>query len=92
MSSPGQKQEGCGHVMASFDCRSFCARCHDQGKGKDPCMEKPPQSVSFAMLLLQNSMSTLLLPLKRLKRKNVRLRNLKLPLSVIGAVDDLCTM
>ena len=41
MSSPGQKRVGCGYVMASFDCHSFCASCRDKGKGKDPCMEKP---------------------------------------------------
>ena len=40
MSSPGQKRGSCGHVMASFDCHSFCARCHDKGKGQDPCVEK----------------------------------------------------
>ena len=27
--------------MACFDCHSFCARCHDKGKAKDPCLEKP---------------------------------------------------
>ena len=41
MSSPGQKRGGYGHVMASLDSHSFCARCRDKGKGKGPCIEKP---------------------------------------------------
>ena len=27
--------------MASFDFHTFCARCRDKGKGKDPCIEQP---------------------------------------------------
>ena len=38
MSSPGQKRGSCGHIMASFDSHSFCARCREKGKGSDPCI------------------------------------------------------
>ena len=38
MSSPGQKHGSCGHIMASFDSHSFCARCREKGKGTDPCI------------------------------------------------------
>ena len=41
MSSPSQLRGGCGHMMAGFDLHSFCARCRDKKKGKDPCVEKP---------------------------------------------------
>ena len=40
MSSPGQKHGGCGHLMASFDTHSFCARCREKSKGPDPCLSK----------------------------------------------------
>ena len=41
MASSGQKCGGCDHLMAGFNNHSFCAKCRDKGKGKDPCMEKP---------------------------------------------------
>ena len=40
LSSPGQKHGGCGHLMASFDTHSFCARCREKSKGPDPCVSK----------------------------------------------------
>ena len=40
MWSPGQKRGSCGHVMASFDGHSKCARCQDTGVGDDPCVLK----------------------------------------------------
>ena len=40
MSSPGQKQGSCGHVMALFDNHQKCARCRDKGVGDDPCVKK----------------------------------------------------
>ena len=41
MASHGQMRGGCGHLMAGFDNHSFCARCRDKGKAKDPCVERP---------------------------------------------------
>ena len=38
MSSPSQKHGSCGHIMASFDSHSFCARCREKSKGSDPCI------------------------------------------------------
>ena len=38
MSSPGQRKGSCGHIMASFDKHSRCARCRDKGHGDDPCV------------------------------------------------------
>ena len=40
MSSPGQKQGSCGHVMALFDNHKKCARCREKGVGDDPCVKK----------------------------------------------------
>ena len=40
MSSPGQKQGSCGHVMALFDNHKNCARCCEKGVGDDPCVKK----------------------------------------------------
>ena len=38
MSSPSQKHESCGQIMAGFDSHSFCARCREKGKGSDHCV------------------------------------------------------
>ena len=40
MSSPGQKQGSCRHVMALFDNHKKCARCREKGVGDDPCVKK----------------------------------------------------
>ena len=40
MSSPGQKRETCGHVMAVFDNHRKCACCRDKGVGDDLCVKK----------------------------------------------------
>ena len=42
LSSPGQKRGSCGHVMASFDGHSKCARCCDKGVnwGRQLCVEE----------------------------------------------------
>ena len=37
-----------------FDSHSFCARCRDKGKGKDPCIENP-QCTSSAIYSLQSN-------------------------------------
>ena len=40
MASPGQKRGMCGHIMALlFNYHAKCARCHEKGIGKDPCVE-----------------------------------------------------
>ena len=42
MASPGQRKGACGHIMASFDKHSRCARCRDKGLGDDPCIRSLP--------------------------------------------------
>ena len=40
MSSRGQKQGSCGHVMALFDNHKKCARFREKGVGDDPSVRK----------------------------------------------------
>ena len=40
MSSPGQKRDTYGHVMAIFEGHLKCARCRDKGVGEDNCVLK----------------------------------------------------
>ena len=40
MSSPGQKRDNCGHIMARFDGHLKCARCREKGVGEDNCILK----------------------------------------------------
>ena len=42
MASPGQRKGACGHIMASFDQHSRCARCRDKGLWDDVCVKKLP--------------------------------------------------
>ena len=42
LASPGQSRGACGHIMASFDKHSRCARCRDKNLGEDPCIKKLP--------------------------------------------------
>ena len=35
----GQRKGLCGHIMASFDSHSKCARCRDKRIGEDNCMK-----------------------------------------------------
>ena len=51
MASPGQKHGGCGYLMTGFHTHSYCARCRDKGKGKDPCVEKPDTDCKLCNLL-----------------------------------------
>ena len=42
MASPGQRKGACGHIIASFDKHSRCARCRDKGLGEDAFAKKLP--------------------------------------------------
>ena len=105
MSSPGQRRGTCGHIMASFDSHFACARCRDEGKGKDPCVEKPDSECKICMGFSpeQRFLSYLRLPTK-LRKINERPRSLNplLPkteslvdpsdFAVLGAVDQQGTV
>ena len=94
--------------MASFDCHSFCARCRDKGKDKDPCVEKPDTTeCKFCNVLILEQRIQLATPsykIKKEKREAKQLEALSTPVkdnsalvdpstvSVIGAVDDQGTL
>ena len=70
MTSPGQKWGGCGHRMAGFDIYSYCARCHDKGKGLDPCVEKPHNSdCKFCNVITSDQCSELSTPSYKLRKE-----------------------
>ena len=50
MSSPGQKQGSCGHIMALFDNHKKCARCREKGVGDDPCVKKQDCQICKAFM------------------------------------------
>ena len=45
MAPPGQRRGSCGHAMALFDSHTKCACCHENGIGKDACVEKKPCTI-----------------------------------------------
>ena len=67
MSSPGQKHGGCGHLMASFDTHSFCARCREKSKGPDPCVSK--RDCQACNILTEDQRLQLSTPSYRIKKE-----------------------
>ena len=67
MSSPAQKHGSCGHIMASFDTHSFCARCREKGKGSDPCVLK--NDCNSCNILSEDQRLQLSTPSYRLKKE-----------------------
>ena len=66
MASPGQRKGGCGHIMASFDQHSRCARCRDKGHGDDACVKKLP--CEFCELLTPEQVLQLSTPTYKLRK------------------------
>ena len=59
--------------MASFDCHSFCARCRDKGKGKDPCIEKPDTAdCNFCNSLTAEQRVQLATPSYKIKKRETQ--------------------
>ena len=101
MSSPGQKHGGCGHLMASFDTHSFCARCREKSKGPDPCVSK--SECHACGLLTEDQRIQLSTPSYRIKKEKRELKKTSdtpqknsdssslidpSSVTVVGAVDD----
>ena len=74
MSSPGQKHGGCGHLMASFDTHSFCARCREKSKGPDPCVSK--SECQACGLLTEDQRIQLPTPSYRIKKEKRDLKKI----------------
>ena len=102
MSSPGQKRGNCGHAMALFDGHSFCARCREKGKGKDPCIESPEAEFNFCIVLTPEQKAQLAIHSSKLKKEKLEAKKLDISttpskdgtlvdpatISVIGAISD----
>ena len=100
MSSPSQKHGNCGHIMASFDSHSFCARCREKGKGSDPCVSH--NDCNACNSLSEDQRIQLSTPSYRLKKKKRELKKVTdtpkqdtssslidpSTVTVVGTVDD----
>ena len=63
--------------MASFDCHS-CARCRDEGKGRDPCVEKPDTTgFKFCNSLTEDQRIQLATPSYKLKKEKDEAKKLE---------------
>ena len=70
MSSPGQKRGSCGHAMAIFDQHSYCARCREKNKGKDPCVEsKDTTSCKFCSAFTPEQLAQISTPSYKIKKE-----------------------
>ena len=67
MASPGQRKGACGHIMASFDKHSRCARCWDKGHGEDPCIKQLP--FEYCDLLTPDQVVQLATPTYKIRKE-----------------------
>ena len=74
MASPGQRKGACGHIMASFDTHSRCARCRDKGMGEDPCVAKLP--CEYCDLLTPEQVIQLATPTYKLRKEKAKVKKL----------------
>ena len=75
MSSPGQKRGSCGHAMAVFDQHSYCARCREKNKGKDPCVEsKDTTSCKFCSAFTPEQLAQISTPSYKIKKERCEAR------------------
>ena len=70
MASPGQMKAACGHIIASFDTHSRCARCRDKGMGEDPCVAKLP--CEYCDLLTPEQVILLATPTYKLRKEKAK--------------------
>ena len=73
MASPGQRKGACGHIMASFDKHSRCARCRDKNLGEDPCIKKLP--CRYCELLTPEQVIQLATPTYKLRKEKQKERD-----------------
>ena len=67
MASPGQRKGACGHIMASFDLHSRCARCRDKSLGDDARVKKLP--CEFCELLTPEQVLQLSTPTYKIRKE-----------------------
>ena len=88
MASPGQRKGACGHIMASFDTHSRCARCRDKGMGEDPCVAKLP--CEYCDLLTPEQVIQLARPTYKLRKEKAKSKETLIDpasVTVVGQVD-----
>ena len=67
MASPGQRKGACGHIMASFDKHSRCARCWDKGHGEDLGIKRLP--CEYCDLLTPDQVVQLATPTYKIRKE-----------------------
>ena len=86
MSSPGQRKGSCGHIMASFDKHSRCARCRDKGQGEDPCVKQ--QSCEFCDLLSPEQLLQLSTPTYKIRKEKQKSKEVLVDPSTVTVVSQ----
>ena len=89
MASPGQRKGVCGHIVASFDQHSRCARCWDKEHGDDTCVKKLP--CKFCELLTPDQVLQLLTPTYKLRKEKKQERESLIDpstVTVLSSVDQ----
>ena len=84
MASPGQRKGACGHIMASFDRHSHCARCRDKGLGEDPCVSKLP--CEYCELLTPEQVIQLATPTYKLRKEKAKSKDTLIDPSTVTVV------
>ena len=86
MSSPGQRKGSCGHIMASFDKHSRCARCRDKGHGEDPCVKN--LSCEFCDLLTPEQLLQLSTPTYKIRKEKQKSKEILVEPSTVTVVSQ----
>ena len=87
MSSPGQRKGACGHIMASFDKHSRCARCRDKGQGDDPCVKQ--LACEFCDLLSPEQVLQLSTPTCKIRKEKQKSKDLLVDPSSVTVVSHV---
>ena len=85
MASPGQKKGACGHIMASFDKHSRCARCREKGQGDDPCVQN--LQCDFCSVLTPEQVLKLSTPTYKLRKEKAKAKELLVDPSTVVVLD-----
>ena len=60
--------------MANFDQHTFCARCREKNKGKDPCVENKDQDCKFCLALTPEQLAQISTPSYKIKKEKWKAR------------------
>ena len=86
MSLPGQRKGSCGHIMASFDKHSRCARCRDKGHGEDPCVKH--LACEFCDLLTPEQLLQLSTPTYKIRKEKQKSKEVLVDPSTVTVVSQ----